>query len=334
MLVLTDDEVRSALTMPAAIASLARTFRELGSGVDMPTTRAQLSHPTGWMRILTASLPHVGVFGFKEFHLTRVAEEPQRAIVRYSVDLFDSATGEPIARLDAHHLTAVRTAATAAVALQAVAPAGAFSLGVIGSGSEARWQVEAFAAVLRLQNVSIFSPRQQSRERLAATLSDLLSVPAASVDSPEAVTRSADVLIAATNTAGRGPAVLGRWLHPGMHVSSIGSTTPRQREIDPDVFARADVVVVDSLDVLEESGDAIAAKQAGMLALENVLPLSTLVARRSDIPREPQSITLYKSIGSGLQDVCLAHAVVERASTLGIGHHVSASQHSKNVAAN
>lgn len=334
MLLLTDDEVRSALTMPAAIAALASMFRELGSGVDMPTTRTELSHPSGWMRLLTASLPHVGIFGFKEFHLTRAADEPQRAVVRYSVDLFDGATGAPIATLDAHHLTAVRTAATAAVALQALAPPGECTLGVIGSGGEARSQVEAFAAVLPLQSVSIFSPRQQSRERLAATLSDLLSVPVEPADSPEAVTNGADVLIAATNTAGRGPAVLGQWLHAGMHVSSIGSTTPRQREIDPDVFARADVVVVDTLDVLKESGDAIAAEQAGTLALHDVLPLSAVVARPGDVPREPQAITLYKSIGSGLQDICLAHAVVEHASTLGIGRHVPDSQYSKDVAAN
>lgn len=333
MLLLTDDEVRSALTMPMAIAALARMFRDLGSGVAMPSTRTQLLHPTGWMRVLTASMPHVGFFGFKEFHLTRAADDPQRAVVRYSVDLFDSATGAPIATLDAHHLTAVRTAATAAVALQALAPSGECTLGVIGSGGEARSQVEAFAAVLPLQRACFFSPRKQSRERFAATLSGLLSVPTESADSPEAVINSADVLIAATNTAGRGPAVLGRWLHSGMHVSSIGSTTPSQREIDPEVFARADVVVVDTLDVLQESGDAIAATQAGTLALHDVLQLSTVVARTDVVRREPQAITLYKSIGSGLQDICLAHAVVEHASRLGLGRHVPDSQYSKEVAA-
>ena len=333
-LFLDDNAVRATLTFPTAVDALEDMFRELGAGLPMETTRTQLVHPNGWMRVLTASLPHRGVFGYKEFHLTRSPKDDGRAVVRYAIHLFDAASGAAIATVDAHHLTAVRTAATAAVALKFFAPHDDFSLGVIGSGGEARAQVEAFAAVSKVKDIRIFSPRPERREHLAAHLSEALSVPAHASDSPEAAVSECSVLIAATNTAGSGPAVMGDWLHSGMHVSSIGSTTPRQREIDSIVFDRADVVVVDTLDVLEESGDALDAQAAGVLDPARVVPLAMVVAGKADARRGSDDITLYKSIGSGLQDICLAYEVTQCAKQSNLGRSVRDEFHAKDVAAN
>jgi ornithine cyclodeaminase/alanine dehydrogenase-like protein (mu-crystallin family) len=119
-----------------------------------------------------------------------------------------------------------------------------------------------------------------------------------------------------------------------MHVSSIGSTTPRQRELDAGVFARAHSVVVDTLDVLDESGDAIQARREAAIRDDHVIELAALVAGKRGVVRNPDTITLYKSIGSGLQDICLGHAVLDRAAGRGAGHTVPVHGTTKFVIAN
>ena len=153
-------------------------------------------------------------------------------------------------------------------------------------------------------------------------MSARLGVEVCSVNTPEEAARAADIIVVATNTA-RAPdpiAYRGSWMTPGVHVNSIGSTMPTLFEIDPETFRRADLIAVDSREQLaEESGDAIAAAADGAYAHDCGVELKDIVAGKAEGRTSDTSITLFKSVGTAVQDVMAAYSVYETATEAGIG---------------
>lgn len=319
-LLLDCDDLRRALTMRDAVEAIEAACLEKAEGQALASERVNQRLPNGWLRLMAAALLKSGVMGYKAFYLTRhspPAEPP--AEVRYGLALIDYASGQLLALMDASYLTAVRTAATAAVAARYLAPGGASRAGVLGSGSEARAQLEAMAAVLPLREAKVYSRRSERRERFAREMGERLGLPIRAVERPEDAIDGVQVLVVATNTGGAGPALLGGWLRPGLHVSSIGSTMPAQREIDPAVWAMADRIVVDTHRVLEESGDAIVAAREGAIDQRKVAELSRVVAGREPGRTDARQITLYKSVGTGIQDLAVAFRAYQTARAKGLG---------------
>jgi alanine dehydrogenase len=314
-LVLGDQETRQALTMADAISAIEDACREQVAGTAVAVERRVMWLPNGWMRLMPGALIGSGVMGYKAFHRTGSS-------VRYAVHLFDYTTGEAIALMDGSYITAVRTGAAAGVAVKYLAPASATALGVIGSGSEARAQVDAVGAVRRLRRANVYSRNPERRERFAREMGERLGIEMHAVDTPHKAIEDADVLVVATNTAGSGPALLGRWLQKGLHINSIGSTLKDQREIDPEVWALADRIVIDSRHVLEESGDGIAAREADAIRESKVAELHEVVAGTSPGRTEAAQTTLYKSVGLGLHDVAVAFRIYRQAQARGLGHYL------------
>ena len=317
MLALSDEDVERACTVAGAVEVLRAVYEEAARAEAVPPERLSVFHgATDSLRILGAVVPVANAIGFKAFH--RVGDE-----VRYLVHLIELATGEPLALLDANRLTVLRTAATAGVAAAAVMP-DARRLGVIGSGAEAQTQAEAIASIAPIEEIRVHSPRHESRERFRSVVSSRTGARVVCCDEPREVVEPSEVVVVATNTKGRGIAFEGEWLEDRRgertHVSSIGSTLPNQMEVDPETWRIADHVIVDSLDVLEESGDAIRAAKAGTLDRSRVTELSRVCA--GDHGRTWGGITFYKSIGSAIQDVGMARHVYDQAVAQGIGQRL------------
>jgi alanine dehydrogenase len=236
----------------------------------------------------------------------------------YLISLFDQESAELVALLDGNSITGYRTAATSALAADLLAPAGPLTVGFLGSGFEATKHVQALAAVRELKSVQVYSPRRESRERFARELADLGTaiVPATS---PEAAVAATSLVICAARSYDETPILLGRWLEPGMTVVSIGSTVREQREVDAEVIARADVVIADVLEeVLHDSGDLIAAREQG-IEPTGIASLADLVQGRVSGRTDAQQVVLYKSVGSGLQDLAVAAMCVGRAEAASLG---------------
>lgn len=321
-LLLTEADTRECLDIPEAIDAIERAYLERAGG-GVREGRADLALSNGWLRLLPCVLEESGVLGFKEIHLLRQpGEHSTEAVVRYSISLFDSTTGSLLAILDGNYLTGLRTAATAALAARYLAPPGASRVGVIGSGFEARTQLEAISHVLPVRSGSVYSRNEDRRTGFAQEAQDALEIEMRPVQEPRACIHTAEILIVATNTAGRGAALLGEWLHPGLHVSSIGSTTPQQREIDPEVWRRADHIVIDSPRVLQDSGDAIAARRENAIDEDKIVALEELISGGRQGRRRNQDITLYKSTGTSLQDIAVAHRVLTVARSRRVGQEV------------
>jgi alanine dehydrogenase len=243
--------------------------------------------------------------------------------VRYLVALYRASTGELLSLMDASYLTAARTGATTGLATRAIlGPSDISSVGVIGSGLEARTNLEAVCSVLPVRTVRVFSPNAGRREAFAAEMGERLSVTITPVATPEEAA-DAPVVTVATNTGMSTEVVAleGAWLRKDAHVNSIGSTMPALREIDSATFARAHSVVVDTDHIKVESGDVLAAIRDGAWADERVRLLPEVVAGAPGV-RNGSGVSVFKSVGTATQDVVAAASVFEAARAKGLGRRI------------
>lgn len=299
-----ETQVQALISMPEAIEALREAYAAfaLGEAIESPRSNL-LVPPDGFIRTMGAALPNRGMAGYKELH--RFAG---RGCVTFH--LFDIESGEQLAMIAANHLTALRTGACGGLAADLLAAPDSEVLAVIGSGAEARSQIAAVRAVRPIRRIQVYSRTAERRERLCAELEDIDAVPYETID--DALV-GAQIIVVATHSTG-GLALAGEALRiPGVHINSIGSTLPAQREIDPEVFRRSDRVIFDAEVALSESGDALAAREVGALDPRDAILLGDVVVGKAAGREGPEQRTLYKSVGSAIQDIALAVAVYDRA---------------------
>jgi len=312
---LTHDEVRALVDMKDAIVAMEGAFGEEGAGATLLPPRINMKAGKGWLRIGPVALERSGWMGFKAMNLA-----PGQG-VRYQVHLYRIDSGELVAIMDAQHLTTLRTGATSAVATRRLARPGAGRVALLGSGVEAQAQLEAMQADGRVLTARVFSPTAVNRKRLAEEFRRRHGMDITDVASAEEAVADADIVLAAVKSAE--PVLLGRWLRPGMHVNSVGTARRDQREIDQETFVRSAQIVVDTREgVFGEAGDAFVARD--VVAGKPVRELAELVSGAAMGRSDPKEITLFKSVGTGIQDIALAAMIYERARDRDIGTRLEA----------
>lgn len=223
--------------------------------------------------------------------------------------LYDASTGEPLAQLDGDQITTRRTAAAAALAASYLARPDARRLLVVGSGRVARLLADAMCAVRPIDEVIVWNHRRDGADRLAAELRGCGIAARASGDLAASVA-AADIISCATlSTAAL---IEGRWLTAGTHLDLIGSFTPQMREADAACFERAHVFV-DTAEALAKSGDLLGAVAEGGFtpaALQGTL--ADLCTGRCAGRNHADEITLFKAVGSALEDLAAAELVFDR----------------------
>lgn len=311
-LFLSDADVAELSDWRAAIDALRNAYAQPVAAAMVPP-RSMARGDGTWLRGLTAVSPGGGHMGCK---LIAASMKARRA--SYLVSLFDQETMALSALIDGNRITGIRTAATAAVAVDAAAPRRALRVAMIGSGFEAQGLLAALAAVRGIERVRVFSPTPASREKFAALCRDTHGLAAEAMAGARQAVVGADVVLCAARSRDESPVLIGEWLEPGMTVVSIGSTLPEQREVDEQVIARAALIVADMPEeVAHDTGDMLAATRAGVDFAGKLVPLSDLVAGKA--ARAPDAIVLYKSVGSALQDVITAEMLLARARARGLG---------------
>jgi ornithine cyclodeaminase/alanine dehydrogenase-like protein (mu-crystallin family) len=166
--------------------------------------------------------------------------------------------------------------------------------------------------------LKVFSPTPANRERFAETASQQYGVEATAVNSGEAAAQGADLLLSAIRASGS-PAVWASWLHPGVHVTAISAVRPEARELDEAIWSRAGVIGVDDREHVFDSGDGRAALASGSCQPSGAVELWELVSGRRSGRTSADQITLFKSVGTGLQDLAVAGALYRRARERGVG---------------
>src|SRR5688572_13514251 len=222
-LVLDEQQVTELLTMEMAIAAVedALTQQGLGTAVNNPRTRVRL--PNGQLHMMGAALPSRGVIGYKAY----TAFKGQ---VRFHVMLYSTETGELLAMLQADRLGQMRTGAATGVATKHLARDDAQTVGIFGTGWQARAQLEAVCAVRPIQSIRAYGRDATRRQTFCREMSAQLRTSVEPAESPDMAVKGMDVVI--TSTSAREPLFDGRWLEAGVHVNAIGSNALIRREID------------------------------------------------------------------------------------------------------
>jgi len=318
-LFLSDADVRATFDWQSALDALRTAYAQPVDEAHLPP-RTMARGGQEWLRTLSGVLPSLGLMGAK-----LIAASTRNRRASYLIPLFDIESAELVALLDANSITGFRTAATSAMAVDLLAPPGPLRVAVIGSGFEATHHLRAVAHVRELTAVSVFSPREASRERFCVQTADL-EAPVSARSEPEAAVAGADLVLCAARSRDESPTLRGAWLRPGMTVVSIGSTLPEQRELDIESVDRADLVVADMVDeVTADTGDMIAAKAAGVTFADKLVSLAEVAGGRHPGRSGPEQVVVYKAVGSALQDLTVAGMCARRARELGLGTRLAES---------
>ncbi|MGU3502752.1 ornithine cyclodeaminase family protein [Mycobacterium sp. C31M] len=241
---------------------------------------------------------------------------------RSTILVTSAVTGECVALLDGRAITAVRTAAASAVATDHLARDSAKVLGLIGAGNLAVEHAYSVAAVRDIDRIVVWSRSIDTVERFRSRV-ESLRVPVVSVPEPEDVFGSADIVC--TLTPSKDPIGFGQWFRPGQHINAVGAP-PRadHREIDAAGMGRARLVVDSTPTVLAKSGAVLLAIEEGLLTADDVRTELGAVVAGTAVGRESDSdITLFESVGLGLQDLATAGLVIEQAYAKGVGTSVA-----------
>jgi ornithine cyclodeaminase/alanine dehydrogenase-like protein (mu-crystallin family) len=321
-LVLREADVRAVLTMPDVISALEGAFRRQAHGQarNVPRSRIVLPDGRGVMHLLAAYLPGQpgqpdqdgpGVLGYKAYTAFHGG-------VRFVVMLYSADDGRLLAVIEADWLGQMRTGAASGVATRFMARQDAGVLGMIGTGSQARTQALAVAAVRSLSRAYVYGRDERRRVAFCADLSAATGIECVPVASAEAAVRPADILVTATTA--REPVMHADWLRAGTHINAMGSNWHNRREVDDDTVEHSAVVAVDDLEQARlEAGDLLIPEAEGRFDFDRVLPLSSIVAGQAAGRTSPQDVTLFKSLGIALEDLAAAGLVYVRACERGLG---------------
>jgi len=323
VLVLNRNDVERLLPMPACIALMRETLAARAGGGTIQPSRTAIRTPDGAGAMLTmpawvsspAALGVKIVAVFPDNH-QRGLDSHQGAVVS-----LDPATGQVLAILEAGALTAIRTAAVSAVATDLLANPDAADLALLGAGAEARTHLAAIAAVRPLRRVRVWN-RSAERARAFAK-----GAPAPGGVKVEVMASAAeaveDASIICTLTASPTPVLEGQWIARGAHINAVGAHSPETRELDSDAVTASRIFVDARESALQEAGDLlIPIKERRLRTADIQAELGEVITGARAGRATSAEITLFKSLGLGIEDVAAARHVTAEARRLGVGQEI------------
>ena len=314
-LLISEDDVRILLDMPTALEAVEESFRLQAAGEGFSHPRRRLELPDKVLLNYMAGADRKG--GWMGAKLYSVAHGSAQFIVL----LYRVGTGELVALIEADFLGQMRTGAASGVATKYMSRSDAQVAGIIGTGSQARTQLEAISHVRRLQSVRAFGRDATRRADFCREMSERLNLPVTAAASAEEAVRGADIVITATTAVK--PIVSGAWLAPGTHVNAMGSNMAQKRELESDAVDRAIIIAVDSIEQAKiEAGDLIQGFGENAARWTGVRELAEIVSGKVPGRNSPSDITLFKSNGIASWDIAVAAHIFERAERDGVGRRI------------
>jgi ornithine cyclodeaminase/alanine dehydrogenase-like protein (mu-crystallin family) len=314
ILYLTEAEVARVLTMDLALDTTAAAFRKLAldEATNIPRQRCQTDHVM--LHVLPAAARTLGAIGFKAYTTSKHGAQ-------FHVTLFDPKQGGMTAIIEADLLGQFRTGAASGIATKKLARPDASTVGLFGTGKQARTQLLAVCKARPIKTVRVYGRDAERRKAFASQLSQETGVDVVPVEKPEEAAKGLDIVITATGA--REPVLLGEWVSAGQHLNLIGSNFQGKTESDVEVFRRATLVTVDSKEQAKlEAGDFMEPIRKGVLQWSDVLDFAPLFVGKYPGRQSPQDVTLFKSLGLGIEDIALAVKVVELAKQQGLGREL------------
>lgn len=310
-LLLREKDVEQLLTMGLALELVERVHREYSTGKasDVPRERTRL--PKSALHILQGAVPSANVLGYKAYTSSREG-------VRFLVYAFDAERGTLDGIVEADRLGMTRTGAAGGVAAKWLAREDAKVAGVFGSGWQAEGQIEALAAVRKLERVKVYSRNAGKLAAFCKAQEAKLGLPIVPAGSAEETVKGSDIVVTITTSAT--PVFSGEWIAPGTHINAAGSNSLLRQEIDETAVRKAAVVAVDSRPTaMKEAGDLLPALEKGRLLPLGISEIGEIIAGTRPGRTSPEQVTLFESQGMAMQDLILAAALLKLARERGLG---------------
>jgi len=311
-LILREGDVQELIEMDDVIAAVTAAMKELGEGTAQNEPRRRAFAPGGLLNVMFASYPGGRCTGLKAY--TVADGHVRMLVVVFGLD------GAVDALIEADFMGAYRTGAASAVAARALARPGPATVALIGAGWQANTQALAISRVLEIKELRVFSRDHDRRAEFAREQESQLGITTIAAGNAELAVRGADVVV--TMTTSKTPVIEADWVEPHALVIAAGSNWRNKAEVPADLVAKAQTIVVDQLTAAQlESGDLIAAHEAGMFEWSRAIELAAVVTGNWKRPKGA-GITLFESHGLALWDLAAASGVLASARERGFGEEV------------
>ena len=344
-LLLSNDDVDRALSMPDCLEAMEIAYRDLGNNLGANGVRSEILTPTARSDALHALLTMGGVvprFGIGAVRINsdiltwprsggalRRVKVPAAPNNRYVglVLLFSTQTGEPLAIYPDGIVQRMRVGACCGLGAKYLARADTGDVAILGAGWQAGGQAMAITAVRKIQRIRCYSPNRERREAFAREMSAKLQVEIVPAASAQEAVAGADAILCATNSME--PILPAEWLQPGMHVSSL-----KRLELDAGVISRADITFIHMRDAgsktIRSAGAELASdteeKKVALgnkIGRESLPELTDLLLERKPGRRSERDITLFLNYtGAGYQFAVTGHVIYTKARALGLGREI------------
>ncbi|HZY94204.1 MAG TPA: ornithine cyclodeaminase family protein [Candidatus Bathyarchaeia archaeon] len=306
---ITESQVQHSLTAEKAIDLAKEAYFRLARGEALNPERTVLTVPTG---LSVYCMP--GYVSGRATVTVKVARanpsNPTISLptVTARLHVYDSNTGEELAQIEAETFTALRTAASSAIATDLLAPKDADSLGIFGTGRQATAHVDSIMKVRSIEKVLVYSRSKDRRTLFAKQVEEETGIPTVAADSQRGVVDNSRILVLATNSVT--PLFKGEWVKPGTHVNAIGVSTPDAREMDTDLIRRSLLVVDSEAQAVSTYGDVVIPLREGAIDESQIIELGSLLIEPGIVKRQKDQITVFKSGGLAVLDAIMADYLV------------------------
>lgn len=321
ILILNEIDIRQCVSLnKEALEEVAKGFTALTEGrvtlppilrIDIPGNHGEVDVKTAYIHGLDSFAIKIASGFINNYQLGLPTGSGMMVLV-------STETGCPKAiLLDNGYLTDVRTGIAGAIAAKYLAPKEINVAGVIGSGMQARYQIRALSLVREFSKLMIYGIVQEEVDTYVEEISKELGIEVIKAKSPETVVRESDIVV--TTTPSKEPYMRAEWLHPGLHITCMGSDSEDKQEVYPEVFAKADIVVCDKKTQVFRLGELHHVKDAGLISEDQVIELGQLTSGQK-LGRETEGeITICDLTGVGIQDTQISRLAYHKAVERGFG---------------
>ncbi|KPJ93463.1 MAG: hypothetical protein AMS18_05690 [Gemmatimonas sp. SG8_17] len=323
VLIISQAQVRQLLLMDECIELMHMAFTALARETAIVPLRPimRLPHKRGVLALMPGYSSNPEALAVKAIavfpgNLGTSYDSHQGAVL-----LFDVNDGRLLSVMDASEVTAIRTAAASAVATELLAHQTAEELAILGSGVQARTHLEAMLAVRNIRRVRVWSRSPERAHAFSERERERFNVQfEVATDAAQAVYGAG---VICTATAAREPVLLGEWLSSGAHINAVGSASPVMRELDTAAVRNARLFVDSRESAVNEAGDFLIPLKEGAIREDHILAeIGEILEGTAQGRTHDDEITLFKSLGLGIQDVLAADHIYAKAKDLGVGTEV------------
>ena len=309
MIIFTEPELKQYVQLNLeAISVIEEAFTKLANNevIMPPIMRVDIHDQNGEVDVKTAYIKGKDMFAIKVssgfFNNYKLGLPSGNGLMM----LISTKTGIPQAiLLDNGYLTDVRTAAAGAIAAKYLSRENIETVGVIGAGGQARFQVRALKLVRNFKKVLVYSRSTERAKKYAEDMSAELGIEVEVADSAEMVVRNSDTVI--TTTPAKEPIIKAEWLHPGLHITAMGSDAEHKQELEAEVLVRADKLVCDTKAQCARLGELHHALTRGLLTSDSsIIELGQLTSKELIGRENDEQITVCDLTGTGVQDTAIA----------------------------